>query len=265
MRSPFPGMDPYLEQRWSDVHSKLIAFIGEALQSRLPSALRARAEERVLLEGPLDQNPSSYHFQPDVATTNVGRGTGRSVQAAGGVAVAEPDLKIELAPITERKLVIVDRTNRNRLITVIEIVSRWNKGPGTLNEMYCQKVEAFSAARVSVVEIDLLREPGRERLPMTLKQVPPERRAPYFICVTKPWDRNLGDGYSIGLREPLPTIAIPLRGPEEWVPLELQPIIERVYTAGGHDDIDYTRPCEPPLTAEDAEWADELLKTAGKR
>lgn len=30
-RSPFPGMDPYLEARWSDVHSKLIAFIGEAL------------------------------------------------------------------------------------------------------------------------------------------------------------------------------------------------------------------------------------------
>jgi hypothetical protein len=23
MKSPFPGMDPYLESRWADVHSKL--------------------------------------------------------------------------------------------------------------------------------------------------------------------------------------------------------------------------------------------------
>jgi hypothetical protein len=26
MKSPFPGMDPYLESRWSDVHPKLIAL-----------------------------------------------------------------------------------------------------------------------------------------------------------------------------------------------------------------------------------------------
>ena len=41
--SPFPGMDPYLESRWSDVHVKLIGFIGEALQPLLPPALRARS------------------------------------------------------------------------------------------------------------------------------------------------------------------------------------------------------------------------------
>ena len=50
MRSPFPGMDPYLESRWSDVHAKLISFIGESLQPLLPRDLRARSEERVLLQ-----------------------------------------------------------------------------------------------------------------------------------------------------------------------------------------------------------------------
>ena len=49
-KSPFPGMDPYLESRWSDVHAKLIGFIGGAIQTQLPRALRARAEERVLVE-----------------------------------------------------------------------------------------------------------------------------------------------------------------------------------------------------------------------
>ena len=50
MKSPFSGMDPYLEARWSDVHVKLVAYIGEALQPMLPRGLRARSEQRVLLE-----------------------------------------------------------------------------------------------------------------------------------------------------------------------------------------------------------------------
>ena len=29
MRSPFPGMDPYLEQFWGDVHHRLITYASE--------------------------------------------------------------------------------------------------------------------------------------------------------------------------------------------------------------------------------------------
>jgi len=35
--------------------------------------------------------------------------------------------------------------------------------------------------------------------------------------------------------------------------------------AGGHDDIDYTKPAEPPLDEADAAWAEALLREAGKR
>lgn len=37
MPSPFPGMDPYLEQseRWPDLHQRLIAYISEELQPQL--------------------------------------------------------------------------------------------------------------------------------------------------------------------------------------------------------------------------------------
>src|SRR5437016_3917346 len=45
MRSPFPGMDPYLELRWQDVHTKLIAFAADRLNQRLPDELAAEAEE----------------------------------------------------------------------------------------------------------------------------------------------------------------------------------------------------------------------------
>ncbi len=50
--SPFPGMDPYLERYWRDVHSRLVVYICDSLQESLPPPLRARVEERVFVEDP---------------------------------------------------------------------------------------------------------------------------------------------------------------------------------------------------------------------
>src|SRR6266487_63627 len=50
MKTPFPGMDPYLEQYWGDVHHGLIQYTRDALQPCLPNDLRARVEERVFVE-----------------------------------------------------------------------------------------------------------------------------------------------------------------------------------------------------------------------
>ena len=47
MRSPFPGMDPYLEKSWRDVYASLIVYMRDSLQPQMPVGLRARVEERV--------------------------------------------------------------------------------------------------------------------------------------------------------------------------------------------------------------------------
>jgi Protein of unknown function (DUF4058) len=47
MLSPFPGMDPYLEQFWGDVHHTMINRSRAAIQKQLPGDLVARADERV--------------------------------------------------------------------------------------------------------------------------------------------------------------------------------------------------------------------------
>jgi Protein of unknown function (DUF4058) len=60
MKSPFPGMDPYLERCWGDVHQGVITYIRDWLQSRLPSDLRARMQERVYIELPGEQ-PAFYY------------------------------------------------------------------------------------------------------------------------------------------------------------------------------------------------------------
>src|SRR3954464_2129043 len=46
-RNPFPGMNPFLQTYWRDVHLKLIASMGTALSEELPPDLVARAEEEV--------------------------------------------------------------------------------------------------------------------------------------------------------------------------------------------------------------------------
>jgi len=61
------------------------------------------------------------------------------------------------------------------------------------------------------------------------------------------------------LREPLPTIPIPCRETDSDVPLALQPLIDRIYLDGGHYDIDYSKPTEPPLSKEDRQWAAEVV------
>ncbi len=261
--SPFPGMDPYLESRWDDVHSAILTFLKAAIQQNLPSPLRARTEQRLIIE---EEDGEHRTFRPDVL---VAEPAGR--EASGGVATLEapPENAVEPvrltavdAPAKERWLKIIDSGNGNRVITVIEVLSPWNKRAGRGGEEFCEKIERFRQAGVNVVEIDLLRTP-RTWLPVPDDDVPPDRREAYRAAVA------VGRGgwrvYPISIRKPLPPIPIPLRPGDPHIWTELQPLIDRAYAAGGHDDIDYNKDPAPPLSPDDAAWADALLREAGKR
>jgi primosomal protein N' (replication factor Y) len=50
MPSPFPGMDPCLEAHWRDVHQSLCIHARDALQPQVQPHLRARVEERLVVE-----------------------------------------------------------------------------------------------------------------------------------------------------------------------------------------------------------------------
>jgi hypothetical protein len=270
MKSPFPGMDPYLEQRWSDVHLKLIAFIGEAIQVALPSSLRARTEERILLENVEEEDEEQREllasYRSDIAIVQTGPRDRPETITDGATALAEPVvIQFDPEPAVERFVQIIDVTSGNRVVTAIEVLSPWNKASGRLNTDYCRKLKDYQRGKVSVVEIDLLRYPPRGHLAVTELDLPVHRRTPYVVCIRRAWDPARWYAYPLELRRPLPKIPIPLRKKDREVPLDLQPLIDRVYTAGGHDDIDYNKPLNTPLTEQDAKWADELLRAAGRR
>ena len=48
-KSPFPGMDPYMERRWRDAHTSLISYARDTIQPQLPQDLIAYIEENVRL------------------------------------------------------------------------------------------------------------------------------------------------------------------------------------------------------------------------
>src|ERR1700738_3168423 len=100
MPSPLPGMEPCLAARWRDIHARLVIYTGAALQGVLPSALRARVEERVLLETP--QGLGDHPLYPDVRVVEYTSKRGLQTRPEGGVAVAEPLLvETDTEPATE--------------------------------------------------------------------------------------------------------------------------------------------------------------------
>ena len=256
MKSPFPGMDPYLEQRWGDVHTRLCTYISAALQSKLPRGLRARAQEDVLLED--SDNIISTYFEPDVTIVEAGDAVEETVR--GGLAVAiKPVAVRHLHPVKRRRWVeILDSSDANRVVTVIEILSPGNKASGTLNQKYREKLTQYLSAGVNVVEIDLLRT-SRKRLAVTIDQIPDDRHAAYYVSICRAKDTSLWLVYPMKLRERLPVIPIPCRESDSDVPLELQPIIDQIYVEGAHDDLNYREPPEPPFSQSDAEWAASLI------
>jgi hypothetical protein len=264
MPSPFPGMDPYLEAHWRDIHQRLVTYTCDALQDNLPPELRARLEERVVLEKPEGIGNGLF---PDVRVIHSSRPSGEQPErAAGGVAVAEPlVVAADDEPLTEGLVEIIDAGSGNKVVTVIEVFSPTNKLPGEGLLQYRRKQRNLCRSDTSLVEIDLLLQ-GKHVLAVSLANIPGERRTPYMVCVRRAWVRGLAEVYPCPLSQRLPTIKVPLRPTDPDALLDLQALIEQCYRRGRYEgDLNYAVDPEPPLTGPDAEWADEMLRQRGLR
>jgi hypothetical protein len=261
MRSPFPGMDPYLEQHWRDVHSRLVIYACDQMQEYLPEELFARVEERVYVENPLSDDRSIY---PDVRVVEYRPATHAAVAVAGEIEIAESwVVESNDEPITETYIEIRDVGSGNRIVSVIEFLSPTNKVAGSGQAQYLQKQAELRQGGVSLVEIDLVRvgDPTFSIAPNSSQRL----RPPYRAIVRRAWEPGKIHCYRLPLRARLGAIPIPLRQADGEVPLRLQPLVDQCYRNGRYHTIDYQVEAVPPLTGDDAKWADELLRAAGKR
>ncbi len=264
VESPFPGMDPYLEQFWGDVHHGLITYARDQLQNELPDDLRARMEERVFVE--LESGESRTIF-PDVHVVQYPSraAASRATAAESDVAVQDMVLiPLHHEPITQGYIEIVDVGSGNRVVTVIEFLSPANKIPGSGQDLYLRKQKEVMEAGASLVEIDLTRL-GQRVTVARPGLIPPQYRAVYQACVYRAWKPDYVAVYALRLARQLPTIPVPLRPTDKEVGLNLQALVETCYRNGRYDTIDYRAEPVPPLSQTDAAWSDALLRDSGRR
>lgn len=263
--SPFPGMDPYLEFHWRDVHARLVNGACDQLQEQLPPDLCARMDERVYLadEGGLAIGQGRY---PDVRVFETESAS--EVAAAGGesIAIAEPEIMpLENVPetISETYIEIRDASTQTRVVTVIEFISPTNKLSEDGREQYLRKARECRRARVNLVEIDLTRAGNRELLLPFVKRLRPPLPT-YLASVERQIDPMRREFYRMNLEAPLKSIIIPLRSSDREPILELQSLVERAYGNGRYWNMDYRKLLEPSLPSAEARWAEEILRKAGK-
>jgi len=254
--NPFPGMNPFLERRWGDVHSSLVTYARDLLQEKLPDSLRARMQERVFIE----QTPRrpAPGFYPDVHVFEQPQQARSSSSAVAVATLAEPTLiHMPADEITESFIEIVDADSGGRVITVIEFLSRSNKQRGPGRRLYLKKQRECRRGRVNLVEIDLLRG---ERPTTLCSRFTTGDLAMYHASVFRASRPDRLEYYEMPLRQRLPMIRIPLRRKDADVGLDIQELVDLAYRRGRYDDIDYAQPLDPPLPAEDARWVEGLLK-----
>ena len=264
MPSPFPGMDPYLEAQWRDVHARLIIYASDALQAVLPGSLRARVEKRVLLETP--QGLGDHPLYPDVRVVEYTAQRATEARPETGVAVAEP-LLVEADPerATETFLEIIDLATGNRVVTVIEFLSPSNKSPGPNREQYRRKQEEIYSSAANLVEIDMNRF-GTHTLAFPLEHIKPQARTAYMACVRRATLRGKAQVYPMPIWQRLPVLKVPLRPVDADAQLDLQALVDQCYRNGVYEGtLSYAVDSDPPLSGVDYDWADQLLHEKGLR
>jgi hypothetical protein len=257
-------MDPYLEAHWRDVHARLIIYASDALQAVLPGSLRARVEERVLLETPLGFG--DHPLYPDVRVVEYTFRRDSEARPEKGTAVTEPLLiDVEPDPAIETLLEIIDVASGNKIITVIEFLSPSNKSPGPNREQYQSKQREVNASDANLVEIDLNRF-GIHTLAFPLAYLKPQARAPYMACVRRAVRPHKAEVYPIQLWQRLPIVKVPLRPDDADVPLDVQALVDQCYSNGGYEGtLNYGVDPDSPLRGALAEWAEKLLQEKGLR
>jgi hypothetical protein len=264
-RSPLPGMDPWLERHWGDMHHSMIQYARDLIEAQLPSGFFAAVEETVYV---FDRAEPPARVRPDVAVFDVdaARARGASPAASGGAAaaaVAEPvRIKWPRQPIVEGHIEIRALAGGEPLVTAIEVLSPTNKTDPRGRRAYLRKREAYHEAGAAVVEIDLLRA-GEPVVDVPWDSMGDELLTPYAACVRRAPAAEADlevEYYPLSLRRRLPRIPVPLRPGDPDVVLDLQQLIDLAYEKGRYASrIDYASPPVPPLPPEDAAWAREMV------
>jgi Protein of unknown function (DUF4058) len=261
MPSPFPGIDPYVEnpEFWSEVHNRLIVAIADSLAPQLRPRYRVVIEKRTYLN---DDTESLLVGIADVAIL-----PGRSTPASSSSAATLParhklpqKVTVPLPEAVRESYLEIREVSGGQVITTLEILSPKNKPSGTGRSTYERKRQQILASDTHFVEIDLL----RSGTPMPL--LGRFTSMPYYILVSRAHQRPSADLYPFTLQEEIPLFSVPLMPDEPEPEVDLQTLFNSIYDRAGLDlVIDYAQPPVPAFDKEDVDWVETWLREKGLR
>ncbi len=221
MSSPFPGMDPYLEDEalWPVFHHQLIQSLDQILKPSLIDRYRARIKQRrYVAEEPSSASSVRREHQEDY-------------------------------------LEIRQRSD-DRLITLIDVVSPANKLTSTGRTAYLDTRREGKDAHANLVEIDLVLQ-GQPMLEYSRDSLP---EWDYAVTVTRSTQPDRYEIYITTLQKRLPRFRLPLASDNRDTVVDLHTAFTRCYDQGGlYKKIDYRRDPAVQLKEEDRRWIDGLL------
>jgi hypothetical protein len=260
MPSPFPGMDPFIEQqKWTSFHTRFITELSDVLAAKLSPRYEVDPEERIYLESLADD---AIRYQSDVAVHAGDSNVAVSPQSSSQIGAIEPALYTLPMPQEEHKEhFVVVRQPRGEVVTVIEVLSPTNKRKGSDGRHeYLAKRGDLLRSSAHLVEIDLLL--GGARLP-TLPNLKPT--TDYCAVISRAGERPQAAVFEWSVRHQLPAIPIPLLPDDPDVFLELQSSLTAVYDrAHFQTSLDYREPLTLPIRAADVNWVNERIKQSAR-
>ena len=222
MPSPFPGMDPYLEDEklWPAFQHQLVACLYQILLPGLVDRYRARIGQRMY-----------------------------TTELALFTSVVREEHHEEYIEVRQR--------TDNRLVTLIEVASPVNKTDPRGRAAYLDKRREGRAQNASIVEIDLVLQ-GQPLLDYSREGLPDWD---YAITVTRSTQPERYEIYTTTLQKRLPRFKIPLAADDRDTVLDLQATFARCYDQGNFSaQICYQQDPPVPLADEDRKWLNDLLK-----
>ena len=265
-RNPFPGMNPWLETHWGDVHHTLMSELQSQINTFLPPRMYARFRITAYEVDPVwDYNyyrPSAY-FSELAAK----RHEAKHPPGVNADCTARPlRLNLEIEPVKVAHIVVHDHDADDRPVTVLEVLSPVIKYNPLGRKKYLRRRRRYLRSELSLVEIDLLHG-GPDLFDIPPGRVPRNAQTPCKCLIRRSTEAPAKrfELIPIALRNRVPKIAIPLRERDADAVINLQHAINMAYRLGRYGlQLDYTRPPDPPLSPEDAAWAAEVLAAAGR-
>lgn len=227
MPSPFPGMDPYLEEEslWPAFQHQLVLSLYQVLLPGLVDRYRARISQR------------QYVTEQALFTS-----------------IVREEHQEDFIEIRQR--------SDGRLVTLVDVVSPSNKVTPAGRSVYLEKRKDGRNANANLVEIDLVLQ-GQPTLDYSRDGLPDWD---YAVTVTRSTQPERYEIYTATLQKRLPRFRLPLACDDRDTVLDLHNVFTRCYDQGGFASrINYQKDPPTVLKDEDRHWLHDLLEQAKLR